>query len=467
MKPLLAVHEFEQSYKDQILSELKRRFGVELETVNFVLLSSIPRYSDYQGKDCFEVSKYKDYILITDFSPIGTGHNIRQIPDMEDVGYVVELIAGLYIVPKVFWTDELEWAKKMIAKLPDTFAYDIETMPSHTLEEVEEAKLALESDPTNVELLKVTRANSLMQEYNVCTMHSFSLDHERSFVLINTPEIEEYVLNFLTTTDKQVPMHNASFDMGYVYHRTGKFIKNYEDTALIAQAYLNSVNQPLFGLKSLAAHLNSSWGEEKGSFDLYEDSSDYKNEYLVYRGSNPKIKEYNLPLVYYCGVDTQMTHIFWSKYSEIDPEWTSVSIDDILPIIEPRDAEDTPRFFYENVLKPILPSMIQITQTPMPIDMDIIQQIKQDALDKKEPAMEKLKNFPEVKSYMETVVSKEIEKFTQPLIEKNLIEDRNPKTYKNTMLHRALLVNEVLGTDNEKWSVTDVKKEIEKLKEEL
>ena len=468
MKPLIVVEEFEQSYKDTLLSELERRFDIKLETINFILLSSIPRYIDYRGKDCYELSKYKDYTLITDFSPIGTDHNVKQIPSINDITLVTELIAGLFLVPKVYWTDELEIAKKMLARLPETFfAYDIEASPKFSEEEIERAEEALKDDPNNIELLRITRSNALMQEYNVCTMHSFSLTPEKSFVLISTPEIEEYVLEFLTTTEKRVVMHNAQFDLGYIRHRTGQFVKNFEDTILIAQAYLNSVKQPLFSLKALASHINSSWGTAKESFDLYVDSTGYVNENLMYRGSNPEITKFNLPLIYYAGIDTQMTHILWDRFSEIDPEWTSVDIDDILPIVEPKDHQETPRYFYENVLKPILPAMIELTLTPMPIDMNIIDEIKQEAINKREPAMEKLKNFPKVKEYMQRVIETERQKFLVPLIEKHTIEDLNPKPYKNTILHRTLVVNEVLGTNKEKWSIKEIKTKIKELEEQV
>ena len=465
MKPLIVVDEFEQSFKDKILSELKRRFGIELETVNFILTSSLPRYTDYTGKVCFELSKYKEYKLITDYYPI-KADNVIQIPDIEDVGYIVEVIAGFHIKPKVWFTDELEMTKKMIAKLPDVFAYDIESMGTHTDEEIAEAKEKLVDDPDNLELIKIARSNALMPPYNKCTMHSFSLDHERSFVLISTPEIEEYILDFLTTTDKKVVMHNMGFDGRFVYNRTGKHIKNYEDTQLISQSYENSVNQPLYGLKSLASHINPTWGSEKSSFDLYEDSTDYVNENLVYRGSNPRYKEYNLPLVFYAGIDTQMTHILWHKYSEINPEWESIDIDNLLPRPEPRDVEYSPRFFYENVLKPIIPVMIELTETPMPIDMSIIAKIKQDALNKREPAMERLKNYPAVKQYMEGIVKQKIEDYINPMIQKNQLEDASPKVYKHTPKHRTMLVNSILGTNEEKWSIRDLKTKIEELKEE-
>ena len=400
---------------------LKNEFDIEtkLQTIS---ISSLPRNEEGY------VTDHLKGIVITDYWGIKTTNRIKRVDDISIIADVGDIVASQFIKPKVWFTDDITVAKKWLTKLPDTFAYDTET-----------TGLAIK-DIGNI------------------TMHSFSTTSIKSIVIIDTPSIRKLVFDFLTTTDKKVVQHNASFDMRPIYRATGKFMKNYEDTQLISQAYLNNANQPLLSLKAQAGSLLGDWATAKTSFDLYADSTNYVNPDLKYVGTNPKWKQYNLPLVFYAGLDTTGTIFLWNKYSCIHPTWKSVPMDKLLPIIEPRYHEETPRYFYENVLKPLVKTNIELLENPMPISMSIIQEIKQEALNQKEPAFAKLQEFPAVKSYMKDVKETLITQLVTPLLAQKA--KWPSRVYKHTPVDRTFLMNKLTNESRDSWKVIDVKEQI-------
>ena len=148
----------------------------------------------------------------------------------------------------------------------------------------------------------------------------------------------------------------------------------------------------------------------------------------------------------------------WQKFSQIHPEWRAVDIEDLLPIPEPRDHEETPRFFYENVMKPLVTTTVELLETPMPIDMDVIQEIKQEALNQKEPAFAKLQEFPKVKEYMEKVREQLIYDFTYPLQQQK--DNWSVKEYRHNAADRTILLNHLTKETKKMWKITDIKEYI-------
>lgn len=397
---------------------LATEFDLEPVQINLINIANLP--TDFDGYS----TDHLNGMIITDYWGI-SGPSITRVDDLSVFSDVADCIASNFIKPKVWFTDDLPTARKWLAKLPSTFAYDTET------------------------------TGLAIKDIGCITMHSFSTTNVKSIVLIDTPAIRELVFEFLTTTQSSVVCHNLAFDMRPIYRATGKFIPNYEDTQLIAQAYLNNAKQPLFSLKALAGNLLGDWANAKTSFNLYEDSTAYSNPDLQYVGTNPDWQQYNLPLIYYAGLDVTGTIFLWNKFSRIDPEWKSVPLDQLLPIAEPRYHQETPRYFYENVLKPLLPTIIELAETPMPIDMEVIEEIKQEALAQKEPAFAKLQEYPAVKSYMETVQQNLIDNFIEPLLE----QKRNwpTRVYKHTPVDRTFVMNKLTGESRDSWKVADIK----------
>ena len=122
-------------------------------------------------------------------------------------------------------------------------------------------------------------------------MYSFAENETEATVIINEDQaMEDMVLEFLTTTESTVIMHNASFDMKIVKHRTGKFIKNIEDTALLAWCYLNHADnfQAKVGLKELARKVYANWAVAKDSFSTFKYTDEVVNYNKFVTNTIPK-----------------------------------------------------------------------------------------------------------------------------------------------------------------------------------
>jgi hypothetical protein len=240
------------------------------------------------------------------------------------------------------YTKSVDEARRWLSELPSTFSYDCET-----------TGLSVHNDSL--------------------TMFSFAPDETTSIVLSNEPGMEKLVMDFLTTTESTVIMHNASFDMKIVRHRTGKFIKHFEDTQLLARCYTNHADsdKAKTGLKHLAGKVYSQWAVSKELFGIEH--------------------KYNENLIAYAGVDSAATMFLWKEFSIIDPVWTSHTFSELFPIQPPSLHEESPRYFYENVLKPLVPSMIDLMLNGIPLDMskvdtletrldEILDKVRQDLL---------------------------------------------------------------------------------------
>lgn len=389
----------------------------QLDNINFNIeyIHNLPYYESYS------VAHIEGKIISSYW---GLKDSTTYVDDVEDITMIGDMLASEFINPKVWFTDDPNTAAKWLTKLPDVFGYDTET-----------------------EGLRV-------KDIGKYTMHSFSLDIIRSFVIIDTPETRKIILDFLVSTTKHMVIHNAVFDLRPVYRFTGKYPKYYEDSMLLAQAYMNHTGVQAYSLKTLAGNLYGDWASAKEDFNLFKDSSNYINENLVYIGKRSNVSTYNLPLIYYAGIDSSAALHVFSKFSELDPKWKSISIENLLPIEEPRYHEETPRFFYENVLKPLVKVNIELLETPMPIDMHVVEEIKQEAISQREPAYQKLREFTLVKEYMQTVRNKLITDFLQSLQDKKA---KWPiKEYKHTPKDRTIVMNYITKESKNNWKIKEI-----------
>jgi hypothetical protein len=107
-----------------------------------------------------------------------------------------------------------------------------------------------------------------------------------------------------------------------------------------------------------------------------------------YQGVVPNPSE---TMIRYSGVDASTTMFLWREFSPLDPVWTSHTFSELFPIQPPSLHEESPRYFYENVLKPLVPSMIDLMLNGIPLDMtkvdtletrldEILDKVKQDLL---------------------------------------------------------------------------------------
>ena len=167
------------------------------------------------------------------------------------------------------------FAIQWLRELPDLFAADFEVSIKYTPEQLQAYKEELEnvqSKRRSNELKSILSATALDHPSHTCLTHfSCAWSESDAFVLVlDNDKIRNILLNFLVTTTKTQIWHNASFDFKHIYHYTGKFPLNYEDSQIRAKCILNHVEtyKAKTGLKELAGHKYGSWGISSDNFNL-------------------------------------------------------------------------------------------------------------------------------------------------------------------------------------------------------
>jgi len=197
-------------------------------------------------------------------------------------------LRSLVINPVVHYTKDPVEAKQWLNSLPDLFAFDTETASLYSdedklqlVEQLEQTISLEEAQPIRSKLA----SNALVMAKNQTTMYSFSISESEAFVIDANEETNPIVLDFLTSTDSTVVMHNAMYDMRLVYNRTGKFIKHYEDTQLMWATIKNNTNSFLskVGLKELAKEIYKEWAISQDFFGI---EHKYNPELIKYSGTD-------------------------------------------------------------------------------------------------------------------------------------------------------------------------------------
>lgn len=339
---------------------------------------------------------------------------------------------------------DINEAALYLDSLGPIFSFDTETAP------------AIESDVLSQKDL------SLDVFRNQITMYSFAEDEENAVVIINeNQEMEDLVLKFLTTTESKVIMHNASFDMKIVKYCTGKFIKNIEDTQLLAWAYINHADefQSKVGLKELAGKVYGAWAVAKDLFGIEN--------------------KYNPDLHLYSGIDAMATFFLWNEYSRIEDVGKKVDLSGLLPAPHPAKYEYTSRYFYENVMKPLIPNAINLMLNGIHLDMDKVAQLDEKLDTILDRITTSLAETPLIQEFDKIRYQEAIDKKAKKKLEKKRDVRYYLKDYKHTdTVMRSYVVNEylsmfqdngfefdlsfwptdVLPNGDTKWSITDIKK---------
>jgi len=202
------------------------------------------------------------------------------------------------IDPVVVSTEDPIEAQQWLDSLATTFAFDTETASilsseeqSQLSDELSDAAIPddspLEAKAQHLALVQPLRSklasSALVMNKNQTTMYSFADSESSAFVISSNPATDKVVLDFLTSTNSTVVMHNALFDMRLVYNRTGKFITNFEDTQLMYATIRNNTNSFLskVGLKELAKHIYRDWAVSK---DLFGIENKFNPELIHYSG---------------------------------------------------------------------------------------------------------------------------------------------------------------------------------------
>lgn len=181
-----------------------------------------------------------------------------------------------YIDVKFEYTNDPQTAEKWLNSLDDVFAADFEAATRYTPERVELAKSRMSdknlSRKTQVIEQSIANASPLGHPSHTMITHlsvACSEDKAKVFV-IDSEEMADVVLGFLTETDKTQIWHNYCYDGRLLRYYTFKDAKNVEDTQILAKTLLNHVKvfRAKTGLKELAGHWYGDWAVAADYFTL-------------------------------------------------------------------------------------------------------------------------------------------------------------------------------------------------------
>ena len=410
-----------ENFEADIRKQLLDRFGIDKAHFNLKLIHELP-YSDL-GYEIYHLPQP----VVTDYWGIKDAGIIR-VEDCCDINTAVEAVASQYIEPVVYFCDELEVAKRWLSRYDSDF---------HTVAVDFESK------------------DLTLPHFNKLSMISIGWNLLKSTVIVfANEEIQTYVLNWLVTTKLKQVWHNSLFDLKFVKYYTKSLPSNIEDSQLLAAVYNNNVDEHKrkSGLKQLAGVLYQDWANDKSSFDLFDTSTNEGITNLHYVGEgDPSI--YNLGLIKYAGIDAMATKYVLEKYDfeEAHPkEW-------IMPTSEPRDNTEgfNQRYYYEFILKPAIPVVIEMIMNGQAIDLSKVDKLKAEVEAFNEQTLSTISEISIVKKFQDKVDKERIDKFLEPVHK----AWAHPKCtgYQSNPKMRAYVVNYLIGTDYETLSDKELK----------
>lgn len=181
---------------------------------------------------------------------------------------------------------------QLLNSLPPVIACDFETASKYS----DSDKLQLQAELDLLEDKKTNYALALKQRIASTglshpsmvdiTHLSVAYSETEAYVIItDTPKLRSLVFNWLVTTDRLQIWHNLSFDSRLIYHATGKFPLNYEDSQIFAKTLLNhvEVHKANTGLKHLQGWKYGAWAVAADSFNM---SRMYDEDVLLYAATD-------------------------------------------------------------------------------------------------------------------------------------------------------------------------------------
>lgn len=289
-------------------------------------------------------------------------------------------------------TDQLDQAMEWLNSLTGPFTADFESASKFDDEEkafIQDQLKLLDPEVNQAEYIELQQqleSSGLSHPSLTDLTHLvIGLDEENSYVIILTPENQQPVLNFLVETELKQIWHNLSFDGKHILYHTGKFPKNYEDTQLLAWAYKNHANtfQAKVGLKGLAEKIYSNWAVASDMFNL-------DNKY------DPQLLEY-------AGIDGNATWFVWNEFSTKEDINQIEITTNLLPVgdlIDPSTYK-TPRYFYENVMKPSIPDMVEMMLQGININQNAVEELRNTVDNVLETVRETLASNPIIQEFQD------------------------------------------------------------------
>lgn len=209
--------------------------------------------------------------------------------------------------------------------------------------------IAYDTETTNIKL--PTHPDVIMWSIAVKVTEAFVVPYK----------FNNQVVSYLVNTESNVVAHNLGFDEKLVHRLSGgRFLKNRQDTLLIAYSLLNDSKQtPKLSLKELTKSAFGTWSD-KEHFDITNlQLSDVDNVYLQY----------------YAGIDACACLHYFNKHKDAIKATPSVDIFDILPTEHPSKRTHSRYWFYKNVARAIIPVTIEMMNTGLPLNMDNVHKL--------------------------------------------------------------------------------------------
>lgn len=200
------------------------------------------------------------------------------------------LIESTKVEYTVFRT--LEESQEFLSNLQaDLIACDFEVASRYTAAEKEAFQATLDTlDPNSLDYhalkQRITSDGLSHPSLSRITHLSLAVSDSVAYVfIVDTPELEQYLFNWLVSTPIKQIWHNLSFDGKHILYHTGKLPSDYEDTQILAKTLLNHVQieKALTGLKHLMAYKYGSWAISADHFDL---SQMYEEHVLLYAATD-------------------------------------------------------------------------------------------------------------------------------------------------------------------------------------
>lgn len=301
---------------------------------------------------------------------------------------------------KYKWTHKVNEADKWLKSLSEykIIACDFETASKYTDEEREAflAHAGNEAVPyierKKAEAFAASTALDHPEHVRFTHLSIATSETDAMVFVLDTPAITRRVLSFLVNTDIKQVWHNAGYDFRLLYYYTGKFPKDYEDSAIFARTLFNHVERQKsrVGLKEIAGFRYGAWGLSEDMFDVSQ--------------------MYEPTMLQYAATDACATMFVFNRMQEsVLPNLESVRStaenyspwDQLATFPSPMEHIPEEGYFYHNTGKFLVRDTVRLMMNGLPISLDRVYSLEQD-LDKiLEDVHSALATNPYVKRYLE------------------------------------------------------------------
>lgn len=139
---------------------------------------------------------------------------------------------------------------------------------------------------------------------------------------------------------------------------------------------------------------------------------------------------------------------------------------DLLPIKAPSEfdpSESNPTYFYDNVIKPLIPDFIRIMDTPLTMNWEAVEELRTTIDNVLDIVANTLAKNEIIKKFQEAQYPKKFAEYREEVLKSCRDVEYYIKEYKDSIVHRTYLVNHILSIidqedmQKDKWSVKDIK----------